>query len=256
MNEKMNVNYYESSLAKENKIEYVDTVYLSKYALSNRENAMNYFYTSPFYTNRSADSLNEKIRTGKPISDDDEGYLFKITYENLKVLKKEEPSDPIGAHIYYNTNAIFHISMTHIYKVYDNTCKRVIQFFCIFNGKIYSCISFGELLTSKINHIVKNIEKCFDSINEMMNFDITSNYYFENKKTKELDPMYQSYKLDGLSISGMKPQKKTSQDKIKDKQTDSARIFYTRNVYDYVSRMADEELIYKSTIANKDKHYS
>lgn len=245
----MNETYYESTLSKENRIEYVDSLYLSKYCLNNKENALNYFYTSPFYTSRSSNALNEKIRTGKLVDEDDEGYLFKISYDNLKVLKKEEPSDPIASHIYYNTNAIFHISMTYIYKLKGNICKKVVQFFCIFNGKIYSSISLGQLLTSKINHIVKNIEKFFDAVNEMVNFNITSNYYFENKKFKELDPIYENYKLNDMEINTVDEQKPNTNEK-EEEQKNTAHMFYTRNVYDVASRIANEELIYKSLNKN------
>ncbi|KOB88399.1 hypothetical protein PFDG_02113, partial [Plasmodium falciparum Dd2] len=59
------INYYESRLRKDNKIEYVDNIFLSKYMLNNIENAMQYFYTRPFYTSPKKLCLNEKIRTGK-----------------------------------------------------------------------------------------------------------------------------------------------------------------------------------------------
>ncbi|CRH01226.1 conserved Plasmodium protein, unknown function [Plasmodium relictum] len=196
--------YYESVLKKENKIEYVDNLYLSKNILNNKENALNYFYTSPFYTSRSHLSLNEKIRLGKNIGDDEEGYFFDVTYDNLNILKNNEPSDLVNIHIYYNTNSIFHISLIHRYKLKNIICNKVIQMFCIFNGKIYSSRSFGELLTNKINSIVRNVENFFDCVNNMMHFNITSNYYFESKADEELDDIYKNYQLDDVFISTKK----------------------------------------------------
>ncbi|SBT41784.1 mediator of RNA polymerase II transcription subunit 6, putative [Plasmodium ovale wallikeri] len=202
-------NYYESSVKKENQIEYADNIYLSKNILNNRENALNYFYTSPFYTSKSHMSLNEKIRIGKNIDDEEEGYLFDITYDNLSVLKINQPSDIVSLHIYYNANAIFHISLTHKYKLKNISYKKVIQMFCIFNGKIYSSRSFGELLTNKINNIVRNIEKCYDCVDNMMNFNITSNYYFEAKEdNSQLDEVYRNYRLNDVHISTKKKQKR------------------------------------------------
>ncbi|GAW82388.1 hypothetical protein, conserved [Plasmodium gonderi] len=198
--------YYEPTLKKENKIEYVDNLYLSKNTLNNKENALNYFYTSPFYTSRSSMSLNEKIRVGKILNDDDddEGYLFDITYDNLSILKNNEPSDLVSMHIYYNTNSIFHISLTHKYRVKNVICKKVIQMFCIFNGKIYSSRSFGELLTNKIASIVQNIENFYDCVNNMMNFNITSNYNFQNRADEDIDNKYKNYRLDDVYISTKK----------------------------------------------------
>ncbi|KJP89996.1 hypothetical protein AK88_00452 [Plasmodium fragile] len=196
--------YYEPEIKKENKIEYVDNLYLSKNILNNRENALNYFYTSPFYTSRSHLSLNEKIRVGRMISDDEEGYLFDITYDNLNVLKNNEPHDLVSIHIYYNTNSIFHISLTHKYKVKNIICKKVIQMFCILNGKIYSSRSFGELLNNKISSIVRNVEKFYDCVNTMVNFNITSNYNFETRMDKEMDNQYKNYRLEDVYISTKK----------------------------------------------------
>ncbi|KAI4836599.1 mediator of RNA polymerase II transcription subunit 6 [Plasmodium brasilianum] len=204
----MTESYYESTLKKENKIEYVDNLYLSKNILNNTENALNYFYTSPFYTSRSHISLNEKIRVGKIVNDDEEGYLYDITYDNLSILKINEPSDLVGIHIYYNTNSIFHISLTHKYKLKNVFCKKVIQMFCIFNGKIYSSRSFGELLTNKINSIVRNIENFYDCVNDMTNFNITSNYYFESKLDEQMDNLYKDYHLNDVYISTKKKKKK------------------------------------------------
>ncbi|ANQ09445.1 Uncharacterized protein PCOAH_00044100 [Plasmodium coatneyi] len=196
--------YYEPVVKKENKIEYVDNLYLSKNILNNRENALNYFYTSPFYTSRSHLSLNEKIRVGRIISDEEEGYLFDITYDNLSVLKTNEPQDLVSIHIYYNTNSIFHISLTNIYKVKNIMCKKVIQMFCILNGKIYSSRSFGELLNNKIANIVRNVEKFYDCVNNMMNFNITSNYNFERKTDEQLDNQHMNYRLEDVYISTKK----------------------------------------------------
>ncbi|VWU51110.1 mediator of RNA polymerase II transcription subunit 6, putative [Hepatocystis sp. ex Piliocolobus tephrosceles] len=205
----MQEEYYESTIKKENKIEYADNLYLSKNILNNVENALNYFYTSPFYTTRSHLSLNEKIRVGKEISETEEGYLFNITYDNLDILKDNEPSDIVSMHIYYNSNAIFHISLTNKYKIKDIICKKVIQMFCIFNGKIYSSRSFGDLLTNKINNIVRNINNFYDCVNNMMDFNITSNYYFESKETKdELDDLYKEYFLDNVYIITDKKKRK------------------------------------------------
>ncbi|CRG94895.1 mediator of RNA polymerase II transcription subunit 6, putative [Plasmodium gallinaceum] len=196
--------YYESVLKKENKIEYVDNLYLSKNILNNKENALNYFYTSPFYTSRSHLSLNEKIRSGKNISDDEEGYIFGVTYDNLSILKSNEPNDLVNIHIYYNTNSIFHISLTHRFKLKNIICSKTVQMFCIFNGKIYSSRSFGELLTNKINNIVRNVENFFDCVNNMMNFNITSNYYFESKIDEEIDDIYKNYQLEDVFVSTKK----------------------------------------------------
>ncbi|CXI96707.1 mediator of RNA polymerase II transcription subunit 6, putative [Plasmodium berghei] len=200
--------YYESELKKDNKIEYVDNIFLSKNILNNRENALNYFYTSPFYTSKSHISLNEKIRVGKIIGEEDEGYLFDISYDNLDVLKKDEPTDGASIHIYYNTNSIYHIRLTHIYKLKNIFFKKVIQMFCVFNGKIYSSRSFGELLINKINNIVRNIENFYERVNNMMNFNITSNYYFENKtRLKKLDDSHKNFSLDDFNISITKKKK-------------------------------------------------
>ncbi|CAG9473593.1 unnamed protein product [Plasmodium vivax] len=196
--------YYEPVVKKENKIEYVDNLYLSKNVLNNRENALNYFYTSPFYTSRSHHSLNEKIRVGRMLSDDEEGYLFDITYDNLNVLKQNEPHDLVSMHIYYNTNSIFHISLTHKYKVKNIICKKVIQMFCILNGKIYSSRSFGELLNNKIASIVCNVEKFYDCVNKMMTFNVTSNYNFEGRADEQVDTPYMNYRLEDVYISTKK----------------------------------------------------
>ncbi|SCO74213.1 mediator of RNA polymerase II transcription subunit 6, putative [Plasmodium vivax] len=196
--------YYEPVVKKENKIEYVDNLYLSKNVLNNRENALNYFYTSPFYTSRSHHSLNEKIRVGRMLSDDEEGYLFDITYDNLNVLKQNEPHDLVSMHIYYNTNSIFHISLTHKYKVKNIICKKVIQMFCILNGKIYSSRSFGELLNNKIASIVCNVEKFYDCVNKMMTFNVTSNYNFKGRADEQVDTPYMNYRLEDVYISTKK----------------------------------------------------
>ncbi|KYN96282.1 putative mediator of RNA polymerase II transcription subunit 6 [Plasmodium gaboni] len=144
------INYYESRLRKDNKIEYVDNIFLSKYMLNNIENAMQYFYTCPFYTLRSKMSLNEKIRTGRIINDDDEGYIFNIVYDNLNILKENEPSDIVSMHIYYNTNSIFHICLSQKYKMNNINCTKIIQYFCIVNGKIYSMRNIQKVLMKNI----------------------------------------------------------------------------------------------------------
>ncbi|SOS81521.1 mediator of RNA polymerase II transcription subunit 6, putative [Plasmodium sp. gorilla clade G1] len=202
------INYYESRLRKDNKIEYVDNIFLSKYMLNNIENAMQYFYTCPFYTSRSKMCLNEKIRTGKIINDDDEGYIFNITYDNLNILKENEPSDFVSKHIYYNTNSIFHVSLRQKYRLNNVNCTKVIQYFCIVNGKIYSTLSFGELLTNKINNIVRNINNLFDSVNNMTNFNISSNYYFKSKDEEYTDGLNEKHKLNDMYITTRKRKKR------------------------------------------------
>lgn len=239
------MSYYESTLLKENKIEFSDNIFLCKNILNHRENALNYFYTSPFYTSKSANALNEKIRIGKNI-EDEIGYLFEVSYDNLDILKKTEPQDPVAAHIFYNTNAIFHISLTQIYKVQGNICKKVIQQFCILNGKIYSTRSFGDLLTNKINNIVRNMDQFFDAINEMTQFNITSNYYFESKQKAESVDSYKNYEINDIHISSKKDEKLPVKKSINDydKKTKEENIEYTKNVYEPAIRIADEGLLH------------
>ncbi|KAF8818379.1 mediator complex subunit MED6 [Cardiosporidium cionae] len=166
----------ESSLQRELKIQFFDVAWLSQHSLYSKEMAIEYFYSSPFYSEHRSDTLNELIRAGETVENEQDGLLFEVTYDNLDVILTGAPTTVDLRHVYINENSIFHIKLFRRKTGIHGMVSTPIKTYCIVQKKIYRLQSVAEIFNYRMFYATRFIEKCFDVIQSMSQWNLMEGY--------------------------------------------------------------------------------